>query len=220
MTKELKIEQVDREAAWHYADFHCLPDIQMSDRWFSGYYDNLDQGHAIRAFARHRLSTRTPPALDGLAQPLRSALRFAASHSRITSAQEQAILTALSGAGWQPIESAPKDDLVERLERKATYTDNWFNNSSLGEAYREAATRITTLEAENAALRAANAALVEALHQIEGQAVCCGMPADEAELRDWLRNIAEIAELTKRRQLPITHQVYEIAAQHGEKNDG
>ncbi len=48
------VTQADREAAWPFADFHCLPDKQMHERWFSGYYDNLPQGGAIQAFARHR----------------------------------------------------------------------------------------------------------------------------------------------------------------------
>lgn len=50
------VTHADREAAWPYAGFHCLPDRQMRERWFSGYYDNLEQGKAIRAFARHRQS--------------------------------------------------------------------------------------------------------------------------------------------------------------------
>lgn len=49
-----EVTQADREAAWPYAGFHCLPDRQMHERWFSGYYDNLGQGQAIRDFARHR----------------------------------------------------------------------------------------------------------------------------------------------------------------------
>lgn len=50
----VEVTQADREAAWPYAGFHCLPDRQMHERWFSGYYDNLGQGQAIRDFARHR----------------------------------------------------------------------------------------------------------------------------------------------------------------------
>ena len=50
--------KADRKLAWPYADFHCLPDGQMTERWFSGYYDNLPQGHAIRAFAQHRINSR------------------------------------------------------------------------------------------------------------------------------------------------------------------
>ena len=48
------VTQADREAAWTYAGFHCLPDSQMRERWYSGYYDNLPEGAAIQAFARHR----------------------------------------------------------------------------------------------------------------------------------------------------------------------
>lgn len=48
--------QEDREAAWPYNDFHCLPDRQMHDRWLAGYYDNLPQGAVIQAFMRHRLA--------------------------------------------------------------------------------------------------------------------------------------------------------------------
>jgi hypothetical protein len=51
----MNITDADREVAWPYADFHCLPDRQMWERWFSGYYDSTDHGHAIRAFAAHRL---------------------------------------------------------------------------------------------------------------------------------------------------------------------
>jgi hypothetical protein len=119
MTKELKIEQVDREAAWHYADFHCLPDIQMSDRWFSGYYDNLDQGHAIRAFARHRLSTRTPPTLDvdealriyngGMIRKPDSVNPRGFTDYYLPKEAMANVLTALSGTGWRGIDSAPKD---------------------------------------------------------------------------------------------------------------
>lgn len=54
MQDEVKVTHADREAAWPYAGFHCLPDRQMHERWFSGYYDNLGQGQAIRDFARHR----------------------------------------------------------------------------------------------------------------------------------------------------------------------
>lgn len=52
----VEVTQADREAAWPFAHFHCLPDQQMHERWFSGYYDNLPQGSAIQAFARHRQS--------------------------------------------------------------------------------------------------------------------------------------------------------------------
>ena len=49
------IEPIDRVAAWPYARFHCLPDRQMRERWFSGYYDDdRDAGAAIRSFAEHR----------------------------------------------------------------------------------------------------------------------------------------------------------------------
>ena len=61
---ELAITQADRDASWNYADFHYLPDSQMRERWFAGYYDNLPQGHALRAFATHRiksLSAMTDP---------------------------------------------------------------------------------------------------------------------------------------------------------------
>ncbi len=40
------------------------------------------------------------------------------------------------------------DDLIERLEKKATYTDQTFSNSSLGLLYREAAAELRTLRAE------------------------------------------------------------------------
>lgn len=51
------VTQADRDAAWPFADFHCLPDRQMRERWLTGYYDNLPQGAAIQAFARHRITT-------------------------------------------------------------------------------------------------------------------------------------------------------------------
>lgn len=46
----------DRTAAWPFADFHCMPDVQMRERWFSGYYDTLSEGAAIRSMAAHRLA--------------------------------------------------------------------------------------------------------------------------------------------------------------------
>lgn len=51
---DLVILDIDRKAAWPYADFHCLPDRQMRTRWFEGYYDELPQGKAILDFAIHR----------------------------------------------------------------------------------------------------------------------------------------------------------------------
>lgn len=51
---QIEVTQADRDAAWPFADFHCLPDVQMRERWFVGYYDNMGQGAAIRSFARHR----------------------------------------------------------------------------------------------------------------------------------------------------------------------
>ena len=51
---EFLILDVDRKAAWPYAKFHCLPDRQMRERWFQGYYDNLSEGQAILDFAIHR----------------------------------------------------------------------------------------------------------------------------------------------------------------------
>ncbi len=51
----VEVTQADREAAWPFSRFHCLPDRQMRERWFSGYYDNNSvEGSAIQAFARHR----------------------------------------------------------------------------------------------------------------------------------------------------------------------
>lgn len=54
------ITHADRVAAWPFADFHCLPDSQMRERWYLGWYDNLEQSAAIRAFAQHRLATQPP----------------------------------------------------------------------------------------------------------------------------------------------------------------
>ena len=54
----VEVTQADREAAWPFADFHCLPDTQMRERWFSGYYDNLPQGRAIQAFSTNRIAER------------------------------------------------------------------------------------------------------------------------------------------------------------------
>lgn len=56
LREALAVTQADREAAWHYAGFHCLPDRQMRERWFSGYYDDTAYGEAIRNFARHRIA--------------------------------------------------------------------------------------------------------------------------------------------------------------------
>lgn len=55
------IEAVDRRAAWPWNGFHCLPDGQMTERWNTGYYDNMPEGDAIRAFARHRALGRQTP---------------------------------------------------------------------------------------------------------------------------------------------------------------
>lgn len=61
------VTQADRKAAWPYADFHCLPDSQMTERWYAGYYDSLPQGAAIRAFAHHRhQSGRTGAAITSV----------------------------------------------------------------------------------------------------------------------------------------------------------
>jgi hypothetical protein len=46
------------------------------------------------------------------------------------------------------------DDLVERLDRKAQYTDRYFDNASLGEMYREAAAEIRSLREQVAQERA------------------------------------------------------------------
>lgn len=45
-------------------------------------------------------------------------------------------------------------------------------------------------------LRAQLAAAREGLDRIESQALCAGMPADEAEVRSWLVNIASITATT------------------------
>lgn len=67
------VTHADREAAWPYAGFHCLPDRQMRERWFSGYYDNLGQGQAIRDFARHRQQAER--AFEERERKLREALK-------------------------------------------------------------------------------------------------------------------------------------------------
>jgi len=61
----------DRQAAWPYAKFHCLPDSQMRERWFDGYYDNLSEGAAIRDFARHRLASQRPAIGDEVERELK-----------------------------------------------------------------------------------------------------------------------------------------------------
>lgn len=48
------IEQVDRIAAWNYANFGHAPDSQERERWHSGYYDDQPVGAPIRSFAAHR----------------------------------------------------------------------------------------------------------------------------------------------------------------------
>jgi hypothetical protein len=58
MSEKLTITNADRDAAYPYANFHCLPDRQMHERWYAGYYDNLPQGAAIRDFARHRIDVQ------------------------------------------------------------------------------------------------------------------------------------------------------------------
>jgi hypothetical protein len=77
------VEQVDREAAWPFARFHCLPDQQMRERWFAGYYDKGSplhpEGDAIQAFARHRI------AAIAAARPM------------------------IEAEAWRPIETAPRD---------------------------------------------------------------------------------------------------------------
>lgn len=55
-----KVEQRHRDAAWPYAKFHCLPDSQMRERWFSGYYDEQSEGKAIRDFAAFEASLARP----------------------------------------------------------------------------------------------------------------------------------------------------------------
>jgi hypothetical protein len=46
------------------------------------------------------------------------------------------------------------DDLPERLDRKAQYTDRYFDNASLGEMYRVAAAEIRRLREQVAELEA------------------------------------------------------------------
>ena len=48
------ITDADRRAAWPAARFHCLPDTQMRERWFAGWYDDRPEGYAIRNIAGHR----------------------------------------------------------------------------------------------------------------------------------------------------------------------
>ena len=67
MVDQIEVTDADREAAWPYADFHCLPDRQMRERWFSGYYDDHPQGAAIKDFARNRLAA-TKAALEAAEQ--------------------------------------------------------------------------------------------------------------------------------------------------------
>lgn len=50
------VTQADREQAWPFARFHCLPDSQMRERWFEGHYDDQSEGAAIQAFRAHRVA--------------------------------------------------------------------------------------------------------------------------------------------------------------------
>ena len=98
------------------------------------------------------------------------------------------------------------DDLVVVV--RAGKCGNHFNEGceSCHSAARWTNNELDELRAENAKLRADNAALVEGLERIEGQAVCVALPASPEERCDWLINIAVVARA--------------LIAQHGEKNDG
>lgn len=74
---------------------------------------------------------------------------------------------------------------VESSSSRSEVSTNWYRNPDGPEA----ADAIHTL-------RQRNARLVEGLEEIEGQALCHGMRADEAELRSWLENIAGITART------------------------
>lgn len=52
-----EVAQVDRERAWPFARFHCMPDCQMRARWFEGYYDDQPEGAAIQAFRACRVTS-------------------------------------------------------------------------------------------------------------------------------------------------------------------
>ena len=79
-------------------------------------------------------------------------------------------------------------ELEGRLRAKAQELLE-HRHATAGWLMQEAADAIHTL-------RQRNARLVEGLEEIEGQALCHGMRADEAELRSWLENIAGITART------------------------
>jgi hypothetical protein len=54
----MKISKEARQYAWYYNDFHCVPDREMREGWFSGKYDNHPQGGAIRLFAKFETKIR------------------------------------------------------------------------------------------------------------------------------------------------------------------
>lgn len=62
------VTQEDRKEAWPLAQFHCLPDRQMRERWFAGFYDTRGEGAPIRTLARHRIASQAEllEALAGL----------------------------------------------------------------------------------------------------------------------------------------------------------
>jgi LPS sulfotransferase NodH len=68
-----EVTQADREAGWPFAHFHCLPDRQMRERWFAGYYDKSDEGAIIQVLARHRSNAIDKARTEALEEAERAA---------------------------------------------------------------------------------------------------------------------------------------------------
>lgn len=113
--KNVEVTQADRDAALHLANA-CgifLPDGLPLEE---GHYDD---DRIIQAFARHRQRHQPQEretVLDPeLVQPLKSALRFAASRAAITSEEEHGVLAALTTPA--PAVSTEAQKLADELEK-------------------------------------------------------------------------------------------------------
>ena len=98
-----------------------------------------------------------------------------------------------------------KDDLVERLREQGNwYVDNKYNLPL------RAADRITTLEAENAKLRADNAALVALIIELADDL--------EIEVRDRWGDDERLGHKLKR-DMDVINRARALIAQHGDKTN-
>lgn len=184
-----KVEQIDRIAAWHYANFGHANDSQERERWHAGYYDAEPVGHPIRAFARHRHQALSPARgegeaasrqrMEGLFGNLERRLQRAIECSEIGSGAEKYLERAIGGLpelkaaalSEQPRPSAP-EEVAGHREALEIERDSW-KATAASEAARaneqQAALRVKTEYATGLyrQLHAAKFEAQESRHTIE-----------------------------------------------------